>query len=352
VPGLSWPHSHYDGITRGVTLAPVSSAARHPTADEADAPDRPRSVTADKPATSDVARWAAGQSALRRLLRWFETPAAFDVAAALVFVALAFWITHELWPNPSTKAIADNVNDQALNEWFLSHGVTFWTGDFSFVTDRLNAPDGVNLMSNASNIFYSITMAPVTALFGPAVTFTVLMGVNLAATATGWYLVLARTLKVRRGAALVGGTFAGFAPGMISQSNSHIHMTAQWLVPLIVYCVIRLTRATTRRDTIGSGVGLGLAVTAQLFVGEEVLFLTALTLGLFSVTYAICRRQWARQTVPRVLAGLAVAAVVAATLMAYPLWVQFQGPQHTPNAPFEAKFFYADLATYFLFSPL
>jgi hypothetical protein len=328
----------------------VSSAARHPIAEEAGATDRPQRDEAAAAATSGAGRWTA--SARERVVRWLETPAAFDIAACLVYLAFAFWLTHGLWPHPATRALAENVNDQALNEWFLAHGVTFWTGDFSLVTDRMNAPDGVNLMSNASNILYSITMAPVTALFGVAVTFTVLMAVNLAATATGWYLLLARALGVRRGAALVGGAVAGFAPGMISQSESHIHMTAQWLVPPIVYCVIRLTRVTTNRATVLTGLGLGLLVCAQLFVGEEVLFLTALTLALFSVTYVIRRGLWFRQIAPRFLAGMAVATGLALVLLAYPLWVQFQGPQHTPNAPFEARFFYADVATYFLFSPL
>ena len=286
------------------------------------------------------------------MIRWSQSPAAFDVAVGLVYLLFSLWLTHGLWPDPGRRAIADNVNDQALNEWFLSHGVLFWTGDFSLVTGRLNAPDGVNLMSNASNIFYSVTMAPVTVWFGAAATFAVLMAVNLAATATGWYLLLARTVGVSRGAALVGGVVAGFAPGMISQSNSHIHMTAQWLVPAIVACVIGLARVTTRRATVLTGAALGLLVSAQLLVGEEVLFLTTLTLAIFTCAYAIRRRDWARQVAPRFLGGLGLAALIALILLAYPLWTQFLGRQHTPNAPFEAKFFYADVVTFFLFSPL
>lgn len=328
----------------------MTSAARHPITEEAGAAEPAQQEEPAATAGDRGRSWLA--AAGRGLARWVETPAAFDVAVSLVYLAFAFWITHGLWPDPATRAIADNVNDQALNEWFLSHGVLFWTGDFSLVTDRLNAPDGVNLMSNASNIFYSVTMAPVTALFGAAVTFTLLMAVNLAATATGWYLLLARTLGVSRGAALVGGVFAGFAPGMISQSNSHIHMTAQWLVPAIVYCVIRLTRVTTSRATVATAVGLALLVSAQLLVGEEVLFLTALSLGIFSAVYAACRPAWTRQVAPRFLAGMAIAVGVAVVLVAYPLWTQFSGPQHTPNAPFEPKYFYADVATFFLFSPL
>ena len=38
--------------------------------------------------------------------------------------------------------------------------------------------------------------------------------------------------------------------------------------------------------------------------------------------------------------------------MAYPLWMQFSGPMHTPNAPFAPQSFFADLASFTPFSPL
>src|SRR5262249_24744655 len=147
----------------------------------------------------------------------------------------------------------------------------------SLITYRLNSPDGVNLMSNASHLLHGVIMAPVTVLFGAPVSFALLVALNLAGTAEGWYLLFARGLRLRRGAALVCGVFAGLAAGMISQSNSHLHMPAQWLVPLIIWFVIRMARATNRRTIVTSGVWLGLLAFAQLMLGEEVLFLTALT---------------------------------------------------------------------------
>src|SRR5690606_30922692 len=147
--------------------------------------------------------------------------------------ALAAWIGHRLWPDPATRALAHNVGDQTLIEWFLAHGVLFWTGEFDLLTVRLNSPDGVNLMSNASHILHGILMAPVTVLFGASVSFALLVPLNLAATASGWYLLFARGLRRDRLAAMVGGLVTGFAPGMISQSNSHLHISAQWLVPPI-----------------------------------------------------------------------------------------------------------------------
>ncbi len=270
----------------------------------------------------------------------------------LVYLCFAFWLTHGLWPNPATRAIAENVNDQALIEWFLAHGVLVWTGDFSFVTDRLNAPDGVNLMSNASHILHGALMAPVTVLFGVPASFALLIALNLAGTAAGWYLLLTRTLGLRRTAAFIGGAVAGFAPGMISQSNSHLHVTAQWLVPPIVWCVVRLTRVTTARGTITTGAILAALIGAQLLLGEEVLFLAAVCLAIFSLTYAVCRLAWVRSVAPRFVAGMVIASAISLVVVAYPLWVQFSGPQHTPNAPFGPEYFYADLASFAAFSPL
>lgn len=348
----------------------MNNAARQPTAEEAGASGDPSTAppaadtqSADAQSADAQVKQSAdtrvkqvhgalvGRTGLR-FARWWGTPGAVDAVVCLAYLSFAFWITAGLWPNPATRAIADNFADQALIEWFLAHGVLVWTGDFSFVTDRLNSPEGVNLMVNASHILHGVIMAPVTALFGAAVSFALLVAVNLAATASGWYLLLVHTVGLRRGAAVIGGAFAGFAPGMISQSNSHLHMTAQWLVPPIVWCVIRLTRTTTLRGTVATALGLAGLIAAQVLLGEEVLFLTTLVVLIFSITYAVCQPEWTRRVATRFLGGLLMAAGAAAILLAYPLWVQFWGAQHTPNAPFAPQFFYADLASFALFSPL
>jgi hypothetical protein len=322
--------------------------------------------------------------------------AATDVGVCLVYLALAGWIGHGLWPDPATRALAHNVGDQVLIEWFLAHGVLFWTGDFDLVTTRLNAPDGVNLMSNASHILHGILMAPVTALFGASVSFALLVPLNLAATAAGWYLLFARGLAPGSGAAsagaasagaasagassiaaasigaegtatrkamitqpsrdrvaaMVGGLVAGFAPGMISQSTSHLHITTQWLVPPIIWCVIRLAQARTFRATVAASLGLAALICAQAFAGEEVLYLTTVTMLLFVLGYAAVRPRWARRVAVTVLLGLTLAGSVSGLLLLYPLWIQFAGPRHLPNAPFAAEFFYADLLSYLTFSPM
>jgi hypothetical protein len=94
----------------------------------------------------EVAERATWSTRLAEIIR---RPAVRDLAVCLGLIVLAGWLTHGLWPDPARRALADNIPDQALDEWFLAHGTRIYSGDFHLVTHLLNAPDGVNLLSNA-----------------------------------------------------------------------------------------------------------------------------------------------------------------------------------------------------------
>ncbi|MFG1868905.1 hypothetical protein [Micromonospora arborensis] len=293
-----------------------------------------------------------------------------DLLVALICVVLAGWLTHGLWPDPTGRILALNPEDQTLYEWFLAVDARALLGDFNLLTDRLNAPDGVNLMANTSVIALGIIFAPVTLLLGAPVTFALLAAANLAGTALAWYLLFHRTLRTRRIAAALGGGLCGFGPGMVSQTNSHLHMTAQWLVPVIVWLVVRLLWAADpgpvapdetgrtrfagpdRRRMLTSAAGLAAAVTAQVFIGEEVLFLSAVTLLVMAMSYAVVDRDLVRRALPGFAGGLAIAAGLALLVLGYPLWFQFAGPQGVADGMFTPAYFSADLSSWWTVSPL
>ncbi|MFI6779805.1 hypothetical protein [Micromonospora sp. NPDC050276] len=291
-----------------------------------------------------------------------------DLLSALIFVVLAGWLTHGLWPDPGGRTLALNPEDQTLYEWFLAVDARALLGDFDLLTDRLNAPDGVNLMANTTVIALGVVFAPVTLLLGAPVTFALLAAANLAGTALAWYLLFHRTLRARWVAAALGGGLCGFGPGMVSQTNSHLHMTAQWLVPVIVWLVVRLLRAADpgpgtpdetgrptgpdRRRLFTSAAGLAAAVTAQVFIGEEVLFLAAITLLVMAISYAVSDRDLARRALPGFAGGVAIAAGLALLVLGYPLWFQFAGPQGVADGMFAPAYFSADLSSWWTVSPL
>ncbi|MFI7023335.1 hypothetical protein ACIBMZ_11540 [Micromonospora sp. NPDC049900] len=283
-----------------------------------------------------------------------------DLLVGLAFVVLAGWLTHGLWPDPTGRVLALNPEDQVLYEWFLTVDARVLLGDFGLHTDRLNAPDGVNLMANTSVIALGLLFAPVTLAFGAPVTFALLAAANLAATATAWYLLYARMLRVHRLAAVLGGASCGFGPGMVSQTNSHLHMTAQWLLPVVVWLVVRLLRAAEaagragpdRRRLVTSAVGLAAVVCAQVFVGEEVLFLAAVTLLVMAVTVAAVDRDLTRRALPAFVGGMALATGLALLVLARPLWLQFAGPLGVADGMFSPHYFSADLRSWWAVSPL
>jgi len=287
------------------------------------------------------------------------------LAICLVYLLLAAWIMHGLWPSPDTKVLGLNPEDQTLYEWFLAMDSRVLHGDFSLLTDRLNAPDGVNLMANTTVIALGALFSPVTLLFGAPATFVLLATLTLSLTAVAFYLLFRKVLGVHRLAAGIGGGFCGFAPGMVSQNNSHLHMTALWLVPVMIWAVVEIVRAADPDDARNVargrrgwlriavfGVVLAATVTVQVFVGEEVLFLTALTLAIMTLVYAAARPRYAWRSLPGALVGLGLAVGLAVAALAYPLWFQFSGPQSVPNGVFSPDYFSANLASFWSFSPL
>jgi hypothetical protein len=249
-----------------------------------------------------------------------------DAAVLAGYLLPAVWVTGQLWRSPNGRLLR-NEQDHILFEWMFEHAArVVFSGANPYVTQQLNAPDGVNLIANTSITGVAVPMAPVTALFGSGVSVAVLLTLGLAGTAAGWYWLLSRHLVSSRLAAALGGALCGFAPGMVSQAEGHPNLVAQFVVPFLVHHVIVLGRPgrRVRRD----GAVLGLLVAYQALVNEEILLFTAIACVFFVVAWAFAHRSEARQRVRQFVTGLAVAAALAGALLAYPLYIQFAGPQH------------------------
>ena len=275
--------------------------------------------------------------------RWWRSLTWRDALALASFVAVALFLTLPLWLNLDHE-LRDDPQDQAFFESMLAHGARVVTdGAYPFFTDRLNYPDGVNLMANTSVLAVSIPMTPVTVMFGPHVAFNAFLTLALAFTGISWYLVLSRQFVASRLAAWVGALFATFAPSMVSHAGGHPNIVSQFLVPLIIWRTLELRRPGR---AVRNGLILAGLLVWQAFINLEILFMTAVGLGLYCAVMAIVRRKREPGEIVAFLRALGVAGGTTLVVLAYPLSVQFFGPQSYHGLPEFVRYFGADLASF------
>jgi len=265
---------------------------------------------------------------------------------AAVALALAGYVTNGLWQDPAGHVLVKNAGDQAFFEWLLGYGVyLLGHGADPFFTDMMNTPAGVNLAANTSITVFIVLFSPLTILAGPQVSFATILTLNLAGSAFGWYLFLRRYLVDRTAAAALGGLFCGFAPGFISHANGHLNWTAGWVAPLVLWWVLKLPEP---RRWLRHGIILGILVAVGFSIAAEGLFFTALASAVFLGTRSLLphSRAAARAALPTVLAGLGVTAVVAGTLLAYPLYMHFAGPQTFSGTGFNQAHYVEDVGAF------
>jgi hypothetical protein len=268
-------------------------------------------------------------------------PRLIELAALGSYLLLAVLVLIQLWIDPNGRVLAANDDDHGVFMFLVGHGErVLFHGENPFFSTRLNAPDGVNMMANTSILALSLPMAPVTHVLGVGVSIVVLLTLGLFGTAAAWYFVLSRHLVRSRLAAYVGGLWCGFAPAMVSHANGHINFVAQFVVPFIVWQVLRL-REPGR--AVRGGLILSALIVLQVFINEETLLFTALTLGVFVLAYAAMGLREAKAVAKPFLAGLGVTALVSSAVLAYPLWFQFFGPRNYHGQPFSPDKYVTDL---------
>ncbi|WP_205862485.1 DUF2079 domain-containing protein [Planosporangium thailandense] len=264
----------------------------------------------------------------------------------MVVLALAgaAWLTGGLWIGPNHRALTVNASDQALFEWMLAYAsATIRHGFNPFWTNLMNAPGGVNLAVNTAVTVLGWVLAPVTLLLGPSVSFTVALTFGIAATPVAWYLLLSRSVVRSPWAALVGGLFCGFAPGLVSHANAHVNFASGYLVPLIVWRIMRLARPG---HAVRGGVILGVLCAIQYSLGAETLFFTGLGSAVFLGLWLLAGHRETRAHVAAFAKGAGVTALAALALLAYPLWMQFVGPDSYHGTGFDQVTHSEDLLAY------
>ena len=265
--------------------------------------------------------------------------------AAVYYLLAALAVTLWLWRDPATRTVLGNPNDADQLAWFFRYdAVAIAHGHLpALITTAMNAPQGVSVMWNTFLLLPGALLTPVTLLLGPQTALTVFMTAGFAGSALAMFFVL-RRWDVSGPAAVLGGAVYGFSPAVLHSAIGHYDLQFAVLPPLIIHVGLRL--ATGRTSAVRGGLGLGLLVTAQLFITEEILAVTAIAGAVLVAVLAASRPRAVPRAARRAAAGLAVAAGVTAVVAGYPLWVQFFGPLRQHGSPFTLDYFKSDLSSF------
>jgi hypothetical protein len=246
--------------------------------------------------------------------------------ALAAYGALAVGLFFQTWEAPASRVIGSNA-DPFVCVWFMrwfafsaSHGLN------PFLTDYVNFPQGYNLMWNTPMPLVGWLLAPVTFATGPVIAYNLVITGSLALSALAAFLVFRRYVR-NAPAAAVGGLVYGFSPYMVIQAVGHWHLVMAVTPPLILLLVDEIV-VLQRHSPVKLGVLLGLVAVAQLLLAEELLSTEALSAAIGVTILALLHRDRVRARLPRLAKAATVAIVVAVPLAAYPLWVQFFGPNH------------------------
>jgi hypothetical protein len=270
------------------------------------------------------------------------------IAVAVVltcYLAAAVVITARLWAGPASRMVAGNPNDNDYYLWMMRYSAAAISHGRlpALVTTALDAPRGINLMWNNSMLVPGVLLTPVTGVFGPQASLTLLVTLGFAGSAASMLFVL-RRWGVSLSAATLGGAVYGFSPAVLHSAIGHYNLQFAVLPPLIIDAGLRLCLGKSR--PVRSGALLGLLVTAQLFVAAEVLLDVAIAAVLIIFVLAASRPRAVASHARQAAIGLAGAAAATLVLAGRALWVQFFGPLTEHGSAFLFDFYKNDLSAF------
>ena len=287
----------------------------------------------------------------------------FTIVAASYLLA-AIVVTVLLWKDPASRIVAGNPGDPDQASWWMRYAadaIAHWHLP-ALITSGMNAPTGVSVMWNPSLLAPGVVLSPVTLLLGPQVSLNILLTAGFAGSATSLYWVL-RRWSVGVAAAVAAGLAYGFSPALTQSAIGHYDLQFAVFPPLIAHFTARLltgrpTGDRGGRDPDGSlraGACLGLTAALQILTCEELLFNTAVAIGVGLLAAMVSKARAAARLIARpwdpaiaeharrATAGLLMAAGVFVILAGYPVWTQFAGPLTQHGSPYLMDYYKNDL---------
>jgi hypothetical protein len=268
---------------------------------------------------AEVTYWTVSVLVLAGITTWLYGPHVFDAARIL---------------NQPRYDWAQQVWFLAWPAYALKHGLN------PFYSTWMNYPSGINLMENTSMPLLGIVFAPITWLFGPTITYSIVLrlGMITSACSAQW---VARRLGLSRISSLVAGLLYAFSTIELVEANGHAFLTFLPLPPLIGYALYGAV--TGRLRPWRAGLTAGILFAAQALISLEVALMTAICCGLGLVVAAVLYpRSVTRQRAAGLAVGLGCALSSAAVLLVVPMLAyfgrgHFWGPAHADLSIYRAN---------------
>jgi hypothetical protein len=251
--------------------------------------------------------------------RWWPGWVCFCLYSVLTIV--------EFGPSNSLGAgeITGSLNpDQIQQLWYLQ-----WTpyallhGHNPFFSQFQNYPAGLNSLVNPSMVALGTAFSPITSLFGPVVTWNVLVRLAVVVSATSMCLVL-RRWTTWWPAAFVGGLLYGFSAYM-NVNVAHVFLIFVPLPPLILLLFHEILVRQQWRPT-RTGALLGATCAVQYLISSEILVSTLLMGATASVLYLLVRKKELAGKWPFIKTAIVYCCAVGGILLVYPVLFTLFGP--------------------------
>jgi hypothetical protein len=248
-------------------------------------------------------------------------PSVVVIVLYLLIGLVAFW---SMLPGISDHSFGIDP-DFTQSMWFMTwvpHAIG--NGLNPLFSNAIYVPTGVNLMESTASPLLGFVTAPLALVISPVMRANLLLVSAMPVSAIAGFMVL-RRWQVWGPAAALGGLIYGFSPYMVGQGVEYVSLAFLPLPPFIALTVASIlqNRGSSRR----LGVLLGLLITAQFLISPEVLAVV-LVLGIVAIVYVWIRcRADALERVRTAARPVGMALVLAAVVLAYPMWMMLAGPQ-------------------------
>ena len=278
--------------------------------------------------------------------RWW--PGAVCLGLYLVCTVLQFGWSSSLGAGRMVGPLA-TLPDQIDQIWFIEWAQYALAHVHNpFFSNWQGYPVGLNVVVTTSMMALGVVFSPITALFGPVVTWNILARLAFVVSALSMCLVLRRWTQWWP-AAFFGGLLYGFS----SYATSDVGHLFAYFVPLppLMFLLLHEILVRQRWRSARTGALLGALCGVQYLISSEILVTTILMGVTATVLYLIaCRRDLASKW-PYMKTSLTFSILVGGVLLAYPVLFTLFGPEHlngSPQAPMNLVTLHSDLLSPFV----